>query len=313
MAKILCIAGPTASGKSALSVALAKHFGGEVVSCDSMQIYKHMDIGTAKITPSEMQGIPHYMLDIAEPTQSFSVADYVENASDCVDKLIARNILPIVAGGTGLYMDSLISGINFNDSPVDLKIRERLTQQAEQEGGIDELFAKLAEVDPEIAATLHINNKKRIIRALEFFETTGKTISEHNRETQLRPKRYDAVYIGLTTSDRAILYDRINRRIDKMIADGLSDEVETLYRNNRLGDTASQAIGYKEFVGFFNGEYSFEHAVDILKQRSRNYAKRQLTWFKRNPNIFWLDYDCPDDFEKIFQKAVEFVKNNGIM
>lgn len=310
MAKILCIAGPTASGKSALAVALAKHFDGEIVSCDSMQIYRGMDIGTAKVTEAEKQGIAHSMLNIAEPTDYYSVADYVRDASRCTDDILARGKLPIIVGGTGLYMDSLVSGTDFDSVPVDMAVREKLSTQAEESGGAERLWKQLAEVDSEAAAAIHFNNKKRVIRALEFYLTTGKTISEHNRETKQRPKRYSAAYIGLTTSSRAILYDRINRRIDKMLDDGLADEVRELYLGDKIGDTAAQAIGYKEFIGFFRGEYPFGTAVEMLKQRTRNYAKRQLTWFGRNPDIDWINFDSPEDFQKIFEDAVRFAENN---
>lgn len=309
--KVIVIAGPTASGKTALSIALAKRYGGEVVSADSMQIYRHMDIGTAKPTPEERQGVPHHMLDVAGPEENFSVARYVALASACVDDILARNRVPILAGGTGLYLDSLLSGRTFAPFPA-TGWRERLQARARAEGTAP-LMEELRAVDPEAADRLHLNDEKRIIRALEVWHETGKTISQHNRETRAIPPRYEGCWLGLTFRDRADLWRRIDRRVDGMMAQGLAQEVrELLDRGVDPRCTAMQAIGYKELAQAVLGGGDLTRAAEEVKLRSRQYAKRQLTWFRRNDAIHWYLWDRQPDFEAACQFATEKIGESGI-
>ena len=287
MNNIICIAGPTASGKTALAVALAKGLNGEVVSCDSMQVYKRMDIGTAKPTPEEMQGIPHHMIDVAEPWEDFSVSRYCEMAAPIVDDIISRGKTAIIAGGTGLYMDSLIRGSAFAPFPS-TGVRERLEAQADAEG-MEAMLSRLRSVDPDSAARLHLSDRKRIIRALEVFLETGETITEHNRKTQAVPPRYTPLWLGLDFSERGELYRRIDLRVGKMLEMGLIEEIQSLLDSGIPEKaTAMQAIGYKEFVDALDGRCTIEEAADQVRQSSRRYAKRQLTWFRRNRRIHWI-------------------------
>ena len=287
MSKIICIAGPTASGKTALAVELAKATGGEVVSCDSMQIYKYMDIGTAKPTAEEMQGIPHHMLNVAEPWEDFSVSRYCAMASPIVDDILSRGKTAIIAGGTGLYMDSLIRGNSFAPFPATGR-REELEALA-REKGIEAVLEQLRKVDPDSAQRLHPSDQKRIIRAMEVFLETGEAITEHNRKTQLIPPKYNALWFGLDDSNRQTLYDRIDNRVDKMLEAGLLEEIRGLLaRGVPEKCTAMQAIGYKEFLGALAGFCTPEEAADQVRQSSRRYAKRQLTWFRRNSAVHWL-------------------------
>lgn len=287
MNHIICIAGPTASGKTALAVELAKVLDGEVVSCDSMQVYKHMDIGTAKPTKEEMQGIVHHMLDVAEPNEDFSVSRYCEMATPIVDDIVARGKVAIIAGGTGLYMDALIKGNSFAPYPS-TGMREKLEAQADEKG-MEAMLKLLSSIDPDAAEKLHLKDRKRIIRALEVYYETGETITEHNRKTQEIPPRYTPVWFGLDDEKRQSLYDRIDRRVDIMLQQGLMAEIHKLLAmGNPKNCTAMQAIGYKEFLGYLDGQCTLEDAANLLKQSSRHYAKRQLTWFRRNPNMHWL-------------------------
>ena len=287
MHNIVCIAGPTASGKTALAVELAKALDGEVVSCDSMQVYRHMDIGTAKPTMEEMQGIPHHMLNVAEPQEDFSVSRYCEMATPIVDDIVARGKTAIIAGGTGLYMDALIKGNSFAPYPS-TGMREKLEAQADRDG-MEAMLTLLRSIDPEAADKLHLKDRKRIIRALEVYYETGETITEHNRKTQQIPPRYVPVWFGLDDEKRQNLYDRIDRRVDIMLEQGLLTEIEKLLSMGIPKKcTAMQDIGYKEFLGYLDGQCSLEEAANLLKQSSRHYAKRQLTWFRRNPNMHWL-------------------------
>ena len=287
MNNIICIAGPTASGKTALAVELAKEFDGEVVSCDSMQVYRRMDIGTAKPTREEMQGIVHHMIDVAEPEEDFSVSRYCEMAAPIVDDILARGKTAIIAGGTGLYMDSLIRGNAFAPFPA-TGVRERLEAQADAEG-MEAMLEWLRSVDPESAAKLHLSDRKRIIRALEVWLETGETITEHNRKTQAVPPKYGPLWLGLDFADRAELYRRIDLRVDSMLEAGLISEIQSLLASGIPAKcTAMQAIGYKEFVSALNGEESIEQAAEEVKKSSRHYAKRQLTWFRRNQAMHWL-------------------------
>ena len=287
MDNIICIAGPTASGKTALAIALAKELNGEVVSCDSMQVYKYMNIGTAKPTAEEMQGIPHHMLDMAEPAEDFSVSRYCEMATPIVDNILSRGKTAIIAGGTGLYMDALIRGNSFAPYPS-TGMREKLEAQADAEG-MESMLALLRTIDPDSAARLHTADRKRILRALEVYYETGETITEHNLKTQQIPPKYQPVWFGLEDADRADLYARIDSRVDRMLEDGLLDEIKGLLAMGIPEKcTAMQAIGYKEFLGALNGQCSVEIAAAQVKQSSRHYAKRQLTWFRRNPAVHWL-------------------------
>lgn len=287
MNRIICIAGPTASGKTALAVEIAKEYNGEVISCDSMQIYRRMDIGTAKPTQEEMQGIPHHMLDVADPEEDFSVSRYCELAAPILDDILARGKTAVIAGGTGLYMDSLIRGNAFAPFPS-TGVRERLEQEAD-EMGIQTLFDRLAAIDPDAAGKLHLSDRKRIIRALEVYLETGETITEHNRKTQLIPPRYNPIWLGLDFAQRSTLYSRIDLRVGMMLEAGLIDEIRTLLASGISEKcTAMQAIGYKEFVASLDGQCSTQDAADQVRQSSRRYAKRQLTWFRRNPAMHWL-------------------------
>ncbi|MFB2021866.1 tRNA (adenosine(37)-N6)-dimethylallyltransferase MiaA [Pseudoflavonifractor sp. P01025] len=310
--KILVIVGPTASGKTRMAVELAQRHNGEVISADSMQIYRTMDIGTAKPTKEEMGGVPHHMIDVADPEEDFSVARYVEMAARCVDDVLARGKLPIVAGGTGLYIDSLLSGRTFASFSPDSALRGELEQELAEKGG-QAMLEALAQVDPEAAQRLHPNDHKRIIRALEVYRSTGKTITQHNRETQAIPPRYDALTIGLAFQDRQAMWRRIDQRVDEMVAAGLEDEVRRLLTSGISPKcTAMQAIGYKEFTQALSGEMTWQEAADVVKLRSRQYAKRQLTWFGRNPNTRWVRWDDPPEFEQGRRASTEYMEEFGI-
>ena len=302
---IVCVVGPTASGKTRMAVELALALDGEVVSCDSMQIYRGMSIGTAKPTPEETQGVPHHMIDVADPSEPFSAGKYVEMADACVQDILSRGKTVILAGGTGLYIDSLIAGRSFAPVPSTGK-REALERQAD-ERGIQPLLDELARVDPESAARLHPSDRRRIIRALEIYQETGETITEHDRRTRLQPPKYRPVWLGMTFRDRADLYERIDRRVELMMRDGLADEVRALL-DAGVPETATamQAIGYKELTDALRGE-PLDEAVRLIQQRSRNYAKRQLTWFRRNPEIFWLEQTLPLDFSAVFESALHHI------
>ena len=310
--KILVIVGPTASGKTRMAVEMAQRHNGEVISADSMQIYRTMDIGTAKPTQEEMGGIPHHMIDVADPEEDFSVARYVEMAAQCVDDVLARGKLPIVAGGTGLYIDSLLSGRTFAPFSPDSALRGELERELAEKGG-QAMLEALAQVDPEAAQRLHPNDHKRIIRALEVYRSTGKTITQHNRETRAIPPRYDALTIGLAFQDRQAMWRRIDQRVDEMVAAGLEDEVRRLLTSGISPKcTAMQAIGYKEFTQALSGEMTWQEAADVVKLRSRQYAKRQLTWFGRNPNTRWVRWDDPPEFEQGRRASTEYMEEFGI-
>ena len=304
--KIVVICGPTASGKTALSIALAKAFDGEVVSADSMQIYRRMDIGTAKPTKQEMDGVPHHMLDVAEPGEAYSVSRYVEEATACVEDILARGKLPIVCGGTGLYIDGLIRGTDYQPAGTDNGIREQLDGEWEAQGA-EQMMARLAAVDPDSAARLHLSDKRRILRALEVYLATGETITVHNARTKAIPPRYEAIMIGLNTEPRQILYDRIDRRVGIMLEQGLLQEVQSLLEDGLLDGTAAQAIGYKELLAYFRGEMTLETAADLIRQKSRNYAKRQLTWFRRDERVKWIVYNAPEAAQAVLQEATNYL------
>ena len=306
MNNIICIAGPTASGKTALAVELAKEFNGEVVSCDSMYVYRRMNIGTAKPTIEEMQGIVHHMIDVAEPDEDFSVSRYCQMAAPIVDDIVARGKTAIIAGGTGLYMDSLIKGNDFADFPS-TGYRQELEKRVEEEG-VEPLLQQLYLVDPE-SAEHSLSNPRRIIRALEVYYETGMTITEHNRRTQQLPPRYEPLWIGLDFTERSELYRRINLRVDIMLEMGLIQEIEALLASGIPAKcTAMQAIGYKEFIAALNGECTIEEAADQVRMFSRRYGKRQLTWFRRNKNIHWLIRDAHETSEEILQQARQVIR-----
>ena len=306
MDRIICVAGPTASGKTSLAIALAKLYDGEVVSCDSMQIYRGMDIGTAKPTREEMDGVIHHMLDVAAPTEDFSVSRYCEMATAIVDDILARGKTAIIAGGTGLYMDALIRGNDFAPCPS-TGMREKLEQLADRDG-MEAMLAQLASIDPEAAARLHLSDRKRILRALEVYYETGETITAHNAKTQALPPRYNPVWFALEDENRQDLYDRIDRRVEIMLEQGLIQEIRTLLASGIPEKcTALQAIGYKEFIGALNGECTVAEAAAQVQQSSRRYAKRQLTWFRRNSAIHWLRRMPGEGTDEIVAKARPFL------
>jgi len=304
--KILVITGPTATGKTALGVELALELNGEAVSADSMQLYRGMDIGTAKVTAGEMRGVPHHMLDVASPNESWSAAMYVERADECVKDILSRGKLPIIVGGTGLYIDSLISGRSFAGGEIDESLRNELNNKYERIGG-EAMLEELRAIDPPRAAKLHPADRKRIVRALEVYISTGKTITEHDEETKRRPPRYDAAVIALSFRDRDELYKRIDLRVDRMFEAGLVQEVQNLLSSGvPESSTAMQAIGYKETVRFLNGELTQAEASALIKQESRRYAKRQLTWLRGKSGIEWILWDKEPDFDFARHRSTEF-------
>ncbi len=306
MNSILCIAGPTASGKTALAVELAKELDGEVVSCDSMQVYRRMDIGTAKPSREEMQGIPHHMIDVAEPDEDFSVSRYCAMAAPIVDDIVARGKTAIIAGGTGLYMDSLIRGNDFAPFPS-TGVREKLEAEAD-EVGLPAMLARLREIDPDTAD--RVSDRKRILRALEVYLETGETITEHNRKTRLIPPKYTPLWLGLDFADRGELYRRIDKRVDIMLEMGLMEEIRSLLDSGIPEKcTAMQAIGYKEFVNALEGREPLSQAAEEVKKASRHYAKRQLTWFRRNPAVHWL-VRSGDDGREILASARQIIRDS---
>ena len=292
-ADIIVICGPTATGKTALSVALAKLLDGEVVSADSMQIYKGLRVGTAQATPEEMKGVPHHLVGFLPPEERFSVADYVRHAGECIAQITARGRVPIVAGGTGLYISSLVNGIDFTPAKADPAVRARLETEL-MEQGVGPLYARLQQVDPEAAAVIHPNTQVRVLRALEHYRATGKKLSEQ-KAASLPPERpYRSLILGLDFPDRAALYRRIDLRVDKMLDAGRLAEAELVWNNRSRFRTAALAIGYKEFFPYFEQTASLEACADKLKQASRNYAKRQLTWFRHMDGVVWLDAGAPE-------------------
>lgn len=298
---LLAVVGPTASGKTALAVELAKRYNGEVVSADSMQIYKGLSVVTAKPTEDEMQGVVHHLIDFLEPEQDFSVADFVRLASEKIGDIVGRGRLPVLCGGTGLYVSSLVDNVSFDSSVGSTEIRRELEAYAEANGR-HELWLRLLEADPETAQKVHENNLPRVIRALEVFEATGKPLSWHKKQSRLVSSPYSACMIGLDCRDRAVLYDRINRRVDIMIENGLVDEAKTFYEGF-MPATAYQAIGYKELIPYFEGRETLEEAVEHIKLETRHYAKRQLTWFRRREDINWLFIDEFDSKETLAEAA----------
>lgn len=285
--KVIVICGPTASGKTALSIELAKKINAEIISADSMQIYKEMDIGTAKPDKEEMDGIKHYLIDFVSPDKRYSVAEFKQDAEIAINEILAKGKTPIIVGGTGLYIDSLIYGIEYNEIKIDEKYREELEEKVEKEG-LQSLYEEAKKIDPEATSKISSNDKKRIIRVLEIFKSTGKTKTEQEIESRKKDIPYD-YYVYAINMDREKLYERINLRVDKMIEKGLIDEVELLIKKYNKFPTAMQGLGYKEVVEYLDGQLSKEEMIDKIKQESRRYAKRQLTWFRKNKQNIWID------------------------
>lgn len=306
---VIVIVGPTGVGKTKTSVNLAKKLNAKIVSADSMQIYKKMDIGTAKVTKDEMQNIEHYMIDIINPYEEYNVADYVSDAKKCVDLILKDGFVPILVGGTGLYVDSLINGIDFSIENNDESFREHLKKLAEENGN-QSVYDMLYDVDPESALATHPNNLKRVIRALEIYHTTGKTKTELDKEAKEKGIGYDSIKIGLT-QPREILYEKIDLRVDKMVKEGLVDEVENILKSEKgFSKTASMAIGYREIISYLNGECSLDEAIFLLKRNSRRYAKRQFTWFTKDESINWINtLDLSDD--EILDECIKIVENKS--
>ncbi len=294
--KVIVIAGPTASGKTALSIELAKQIDGEIVSSDSMQIYQDMDIGTAKVTKEEMQGIQHYLIDFVSPNQRYSVSDFKKDSEIAIEKILSKGKVPIVAGGTGLYIDSLIYGIEYPDMEFDEEYRNLLMQQAQTPEGLQELFEQARKIDEEAISQISQNDKKRIIRILEIYKVTGKNKTEQEKESRKKGVKYDFKVFAIDM-EREKLYERINRRVDLMLEQGLVEEVQNLRKKYDCFPTAMQGLGYKEVVQYLEQECLYEEMVEKIKQETRRYAKRQLTWFRKNKRTIWL-------------KAEEGIQNN---
>ena len=303
---VVAVVGPTATGKTALGVTLAQHFSGEVISCDSMQIYKGLDVGTAKVTPEETCGIPHHGVDILTPDKTFSVADFAAMAAELEQQISARGHLPILVGGTGLYVQSFLYGVRFAEEKAPAGLREQLTAELAEKGGAA-MYEELRSVDPEAAAAIHPNNQVRVLRALEHYRATGKKLSEQKADSLPPERPYRSLILGLDFPDRAGLYRRIDLRVDKMLDAGILQEAEYVWQNRETFRTAAQAIGYKEFFPYFEGAGPLEVCTEKLKQASRNYAKRQLTWFRHMDGVVWLDAGAPDAAETALRKTEEFL------
>ena len=310
--RIVCVVGPTACGKTTLGVLLAKRYGGEVVSADSMQIYRGMTIGTAAPTAEEMDGVPHHMIAVADPAEQWSAARYAQVAIPIVDDILKRGKLPILVGGTGLWLDAVVQGREFAPGQAGGAVRRELEAQLAAEG-MEPLLQELRRVDPESAARLHPADTKRILRALEVYRETGETITAHDERTRNLPPRYDAVWLGLRFADREDMRALIDRRVDAMVRSGLEEEVRALLQSGLPPSaTAWQAIGYKEFLGVLEGTATMEQAVAEVKLRSRQYAKRQLTWLRRNPAIHWMEWEKERNFEQALQLSTEILTAAGV-
>ena len=307
---VVVVVGPTASGKTALSIELAKRFDGEIVSADSMQIYKKMNIGTAKPSLDERSGIPHHLLDFLDPCEEYTLKQYLDDANRCVQDILSRGKLPILAGGTGLYVTSFMNNLVLSEEEGDPVYREGLERDFDELGG-DVMLSRLADVDPQAAEKLHPKDRKRILRGLEVFHNTGITQSEQNRLALAQESPYEFLCFGLTASDRSFLYDRIDSRVVRMMEDGLLDEVANLSMET-CSRTARQAIGYRQFEGYFSGERSLEDTVALIQKESRNYAKRQLTWFRRDSRILWHDIN-EENFDKILNSCCERIAKHREM
>lgn len=303
---VVAIVGPTATGKTSLGVALAEQFGGEIISADSMQIYRGLDVGTAKVTRDEMRGVPHHLVDFLPPEKSFSVADFTALATSFISEIASRERLPILVGGTGLYVQSLLYGVRFTEEKVPKGLREQLAAELSEKGA-EAMYAELQQVDPEAAQAIHPNNTVRVLRAIEHYRATGKRLSEQKNESLPSKPPYRSLVLGLDTADRAVLYTRINARCDRMLADGILEEAHLVYQNSGKFKTASQAIGYKEFFPYFEGTASLDDCLNRLKQASRNYAKRQLTWFRHMDGVVWLDASEPGLVDKAAMLTQKFL------
>lgn len=308
---VVAVVGPTASGKTNLSIEICKKLNGEVVSADSIQIYRQMNIGSAKPSISEQCGIAHHLIDICDISDEFSVAEYVLLARDCINKIHANGKLPVVCGGTGLYIDSLINNINFSSSDSDEDLRQELLLKAQKEGN-DSLIQELKEFDPEFAQNIHPNNLKRIIRAIEIYRLTGITMTEHIKKSKEIESPYNACFIGLTFRNRDILYDRINARVDLMFKQGIEEEALGILKSG-YSKTSMNAIGYKEFIPFLEGDMTIDEVKDNIKLQTRRYAKRQLTWFRRNKNINWIYVDEVNNLGDILNISIDYIEKSNIL
>lgn len=309
--KIIAVCGPTASGKTWLGIEIAKKYGGEIISADSMQIYKGLDIASAKPTTAEMQGIPHHLIDFLDRGTAFSAADYVKLADEKIRDILGRGKLPVIVGGTGLYIDSLLDNVSFSEVKSDEEYRRKLYEYAQKMGN-EALYGRLAEADPEAAESIHMNNLVRVVRALEVIHVTGRKFSELKAESRRAESPYDSLILGLNTSSRETLYERINQRVDEMTESGLVEEACMLWQAGGM-KTAANAIGYKELIPYFENNMTLDECIDRIKQETRRYAKRQLTWFRRNDRIEWIIYD---DFSRkceIFQKSQKAIEKFGIV
>ncbi len=310
---LIILTGPTAVGKTAASIGLAKAVGGEIISADSMQVYRQMDIGSAKITKDEMQGIPHYLVDVLEPEEAFNVVRFQELAKEAMEEIFRNGHIPIVVGGTGFYIQALLYDIDFTENDSDLSFREELEKKAREEGA-ESLHALLEKADPQAAAQIHPHNVKRVIRALEFNRKTGQKISEHNERERQKESPYNFAYFVLT-DDRKALYDRIDRRVDKMMEQGLLEEVRRLKDRGLPRDSVSmQGLGYKELFAYLEEEYPLEEAVRIIKRDTRHFAKRQLTWFRRERDVVWIDrQETGQDEQKILDSMLSVLREKQII
>ena len=303
---VAAVVGPTATGKTALGVALARRFDGEIISADSMQIYKGLDVGTAKVTPEETCGIPHHGVDILAPDQLFSVADFTAMAGQLEQEITGRGHLPILVGGTGLYVQSFLNGVRFTEEKAPEGLREQLAAELAEKGGAA-MYAQLQAVDPEAAAAIHPNNQVRVLRALEHYRSTGRRLSQQKADSLPPERPYRSLVLGLDFPDREQLYRRINLRVDRMLEAGLLQEAELVWQNRQSYRTAAQAIGYKEFFPYFEQTATLEQCAEKLKQASRNYAKRQLTWFRHMDGVVWLDAGAPDVVEAAARIMQDFL------
>lgn len=310
---LIVLTGPTAVGKTALSIQLARRIGGEIISADSMQVYRHMDIGTAKIRREEMDGVPHHLIDILEPTEDFNVVRFQALARAAAEDIYSRGKIPIVAGGTGFYIQALLNDIDFTQIDENTQFREEMERLAAEQGA-EVLHERLRAVDPESAEAIHANNVKRVIRALEYYQQTGQKISEHNEAEREKESAYNSAYFVLT-DDRKILYDRIDKRVDLMMQEGLLEEVNALrLRGLKRESVAMQGLGYKELFGYFEGEYPLEEAVRIIKRDTRHFAKRQLTWFRRERDVIWLDKsEIGREDKQLIQQMLTVLKEKEII
>ncbi len=310
---VIAVQGPTASGKSATALAICEKYGGEIISCDSMQIYRKMDIGTAKPTKEEMARVPHHLIDICEPDEDFSAAVFAEKAQSAIRDVFLRGKVPVLCGGTGLYLDSVLRGVDFGELEPDPAYRAELAKFAEENGN-EALHAKLMAIDPEAAGAIHFNNVKRVIRALEICKTSGMTKTEWDKKAIAHESPYESIILALDYRDREMLYSRIDKRVDIMMKEGLLDEVKALLDSGYLTpeSTAGGAIGYKELIGYFKGDLPLEDAVAAIKTATRHYAKRQLTWLRRNQSIHWLYPDDYENKEMLSEAAFEVIQNANI-